>query len=92
MTHDQILDQGTTFFELLVGAFQAYNCYVLYRDKAVKGASILAFMCYVAWNLFNLGFYSYLHLWWAFVGNLWLCWTNAVWVGLAIVYRSKGVK
>jgi ABC-type transport system involved in cytochrome c biogenesis permease subunit len=75
-------------FELLAGAFVLNHCRALYRDKQIKGVSILSSAFFTLWGLWNLHFYPHLGQVWSFYGGIAVVVANAVWVAMMVYYTS----
>ena len=78
------------FFELSGGLFVLNHCRVLYKDKQVKGMSVVSVVFFFAWGVWNIYFYPSLHQWWSTVGGLFIVFANSVWVHLLLKYRNNG--
>lgn len=75
-------------FELFGGFFILNHCRVLWRDKEVKGVSIISTIFFTLWGLWNLYFYPSLGQWWSFVGGIMIVIANFIWVGLLIKFSG----
>jgi hypothetical protein len=76
-------------FELLGGAFIFNHCRAVWRDKAVKGVSVLSTAFFTLWGLWNLYYYPHLNQWWSLAGGVAIVLANAVWVALLLKYRRE---
>lgn len=76
-------------FELLAGFMILNHCRVLYRDKKVRGVSILSTIFFALWGFWNLFYYPHLDQWASFVGGLLIVSANTSWIGLMIYYHRK---
>lgn len=76
-------------FEFTGGIFLCLNIHRMYKDKQLKGAHWAPVCFFTGWGLWNLIFYPYLHLWWSFVGGLWLCTINCIWLGMTFYYKLR---
>jgi len=86
-----IQDLINSLFELSAGFFLWNNVRVLYRDKKVRGISILSIGVFTIWGYWNLYYYPFLDQWLSFLGGMLVVFANTVWVYLAIHYaRKKG--
>jgi uncharacterized membrane protein YfcA len=74
-------------FETLGGVVIAKNCLQLYRDKELKGVSLLPMIFFNLWGVWNLYFYPQMGAWWSFLGAIGIVVANSVWVCQAIYYR-----
>lgn len=73
-------------FEFLAGFAVLNHCRAVYRDKAVKGVSILSVIFFTAWGFWNLYYYPHLNQIWSFYGGLFIVAANSLWVWLLIRY------
>lgn len=85
-----IADLTNGVFELLGGLFVLNHCRAVWKDKAVKGVSIISTMFFTAWGVWNLYYYPSLNQWWSFVGGLAIVAANALWIYLLLKYRNAG--
>ena len=76
-------------FEAGGGAFQILNCWRIWRDKQVRGVSVLATGMFTSWGFWNLYYYPHLDQWLSFSGGIVIVSANAVWVALAICYTRR---
>jgi uncharacterized membrane protein YfcA len=76
-------------FELLAGVFVLMHCRQLYKDKMVRGASVVATIFFTTWGFWNLYYYPSLEQWFSFVGGLGIVAANALWVGMMLYYIRK---
>lgn len=83
-----ISDLTNGAFELLGAVMVLNHCRVLYRDKAVKGISILSTAFFASWGAWNLYYYPSLGQWWSFAGGVGIVLANALWVALLLRYRK----
>ena len=65
------------------------NCWKLHKDKQVKGIVWWFNIFYITWGCYNLYFYPHLHQWISFCGEILICLSNIIWVGLVIIYRKN---
>lgn len=75
-------------FELLGGIFVLNHCRAVWKDKAVKGVSILSTAFFSAWGVWNLYYYPSLDQWWSFAGGLAIVGANVLWIALLLRYRN----
>lgn len=76
-------------YECFGGAFLAYNCIRLYKDKDIKGISILTAAFFASWGIWNLFYYPYLNQWLSFSGGIFVVIANITWVIMAVYYKRK---
>jgi len=73
-----------------VGAIAAFhNCKVAFRDKSVKGVSIVSTTYFTSWGIWNLYYYPNLNQIYSFYGGCFLTIANFVWILLMIKYRKN---
>jgi len=73
-------------FEAIGGVIVFLNCWKLYKDKEVKGVVWQLTIFFMAWGLWNLYYYPYLHQWLSFVGGLLMVIANTLWIAQVIWY------
>lgn len=76
-------------FELIGAAFILDHVRTLYRDKQVKGVSIVATVFFASWGFWNLYYYPSLGQWWSFLGGLAIVSANSLWIGMMIYYKRN---
>jgi len=76
-------------FELCAGFFVLKHCAVLYKDKLVRGVSLLAAFFFTSWGFWNLFYYPHLEQWLSFYGGLLIVLANSLWVGMMIYYKLR---
>ena len=76
-------------YELSGGIFLIQNCVRLYKDKEVKGISILSAAFFTSWGYWNLYYYPSLNQWVSFFGGLLIVISNTWWVIMAMYYAKK---
>lgn len=79
-------DLVNALYEGIGGLLLWRNVLQLYRDKQVRGVSILTSAFFNSWGFWNLYYYPHLHQWWSFTGGLLIVAANTVWVGQMIYY------
>lgn len=57
-------------FEFLGAAFVSAHVVQILKDKQVAGVSILPFLFFLSWGLWNLYFYPAIGCWWSFAGGV----------------------
>ncbi len=75
-------------FELSGGFFVINNCRVLFKDKSIKGVSILSTSFFMTWGMWNVYYYPTLEQWWSFFGGCSLVFTNIIYVLLMLYYKK----
>lgn len=76
-------------YEMCGGLFLFSNCYRLFKDKEIKGVSIISTAFFCSWGYWNLYYYPSLNQWMSFTGGLLIVTANTLWVALAIYYKRK---
>ena len=75
--------------EALGGLMILNHCRVAWKDKSVKGVSILSVVFFTGWGIWNLYYYPHLDQWASFAGGLVIALANLVWIGLMMKYRAR---
>lgn len=82
--------------DLINGIFEAglavmitNNIRRLYKDKQVKGVSLLTVVWVTAWGFWNLYFYPAVDAWFSFYAGIAVVLANATWLGLALYYVRR---
>lgn len=78
-------------YEGIGGLFLWHNCHRLYKDKQVKGVSIISTAFFMTWGIWNLWYYPFLNQWVSFIGGCNIVAANIVWVS-QMIYYSRRVK
>lgn len=73
-------------FELAAGGFVLNHARVLYRDKLVRGVSILSIMFFWLWGLWNMYYYPALNQPISFWGGFAVTCANTFYAGMALYY------
>ena len=84
-----IADLINAGFEAGGGLFILNHCRVLYKDKELKGVSIISTVFFSMWGAWNLYYYPSLDQWISFYGGLVITLANMLWVGMMIHYYNK---
>lgn len=87
MTAAEAADMTNAAFEVMGGILVLNHCRVVWKDKDVKGVSILSTALFTLWGMWNIYFYPSLGQWWSFWGGLVIFWANVLWVYLMLRYR-----
>ena len=85
-------DLINAMFELFGGFFILHHCWVVHKDKAVAGVSIISVMFFSAWGYWNLFYYPHLDQMLSFYGGVFIVIANTLWVYLLLKYRALKVK
>lgn len=89
MIFNSIYDFINSAFELFAGFFILGNCRVLYKDKMVRGVSIIAVSFFTLWGVWNVFYYPIIDQWFSFIAGLFVLSANTLWVGMMIYYSNK---
>lgn len=76
-------------FEFCGGVFILNHCRALYRDKLVKGVSILSTVFFSLWGVWNLYYYPHLEQMWSFAGGIVIVGGNCLWIGMMVYYSRR---
>ena len=82
-------DKMNGMFELFGGLFIMLSCIRLYRDKKVRGVSVVAITYFTLWGYWNIHYYPHLDQWVSFTGGLCVVAVNTVWLGMMLYYIRK---
>lgn len=85
----EIPDLINALFESISGIALWNNVRILFRDKKIKGVSVLTTIFFTLWGYWNLFYYPHLNQILSFLGGLLVVSANTTWVILAIRYRKK---
>ncbi len=77
-------------FELISGVLIILNILKLYKDKVVKGISVIPTILFTLWGIWNLYYYPSLNQYFSFAGGLLLATTNFIWLFMAFYYKKYG--
>lgn len=88
-----IADYVNGLFELLGAFFILNHCFRLYKDKLVRGVSVVSTIFFTFWGIWNLYYYPSLNQWASFVGGVMIVLGNMLWIGLMSYYiKNPGGK
>ena len=76
-------------FELLASSFLFLHVRRIFKDKQVKGVSIVATVFFTTWGWWNIFFYPVVGLWWSFWGGVPVVVMNSLWVYGMWKYRER---
>ncbi len=76
-------------FESFSGFMLWLSVYKLYKDKKIRGVSIVSTGFFSLWGYWNLYYYPSLHQWFSFFGGLNIVVANSTWLGQMIYYRKN---
>lgn len=79
-------------FECIGGLLTFLSCFRLYKDKEVKGVSLVPLLFFTMWGFWNLYYYPSLDQWMSFVGGLIIVLANTIWISLAVYYTVQNRK
>lgn len=75
-------------FELAAGAFVLNHCRRLYRDKILRGVSLVSVAFFTVWGIWNLYYYPALGQSVSFYGAMLVLVSNAIYLSMAMHYRQ----
>jgi uncharacterized membrane protein YfcA len=76
-------------YEIGGGLFMIWNCYKLYKDKDVKGLSLVSSAFFSTWSFWNIYYYPSLNQIVSLCGAILLSITNVIWMIMALYYVNK---
>ncbi len=76
-------------YNFLGAPFVILSIIKLYRDKKVRGVSLMHVAFFSSWGYWNLYYYPHLNQWASFIGGLFLVLTNTFWLIQMIYYLRK---
>lgn len=79
-------------FELFASLFILNHCFVLYKDKLVRGISLVSTVFFTLWGFWNMFYYPHIGQTASFYAGIMVAFTNALWVCLIWHYRRKEKK
>jgi len=82
MTYDSV----NSMFELSGGFFIALHVLRLWRDKEVKGVSVIAVSFFSLWGYWNLIYYNGIGQLFSVFASLGTALVNTLWVGMIVYY------
>jgi hypothetical protein len=82
-------DNVNGLYELLAGLFVLNHCRAVWKDKSVKGVSIVSTMFFATWGIWNLYYYPSLGQWMSFFGGLSVVSANIFWIVLMLKFRKN---
>lgn len=85
-----------TFGDAVNGAFEAgaavalwRNCWLIWRDREVRGVSVASTAFFAAWGFWNLWYYRSLGQSFSWAAGMAVVLANTCWVSLAVYFRRK---
>lgn len=82
-----MMDMINGLFELLGSPFLFLHVRRVFKDKQVKGASMVACGFFTVWSVWNCVFYPSQGLWMSFYGGIPVLAMNLLWLYGMIKYR-----
>lgn len=79
-------------FEMCGGFFILLHILKLYKDKKVRGVSIVATTFFASWGVWNLYYYPSLSQWWSFLGGCVIVVMNTAWILMMLYYNGREVR
>lgn len=92
MINFSVPDTINALFEIGGGVFILNHCRVLYRDKMVRGVSIVSTLFFALWGIWNIFYYPHLGQWLSFIGGLVITISQCIWIGMMWYYTNKETK
>jgi len=89
MNHSDLING---IFELLAILFICNNIRTLYKDKLVKGVSVISIIFFTAWGYWNMFFYPANGLTFSFWAGCGVAITNTTWVLQMAYYKHIELK
>lgn len=87
-----IQDTVNGAFESMGGWFIVLNILQILKDRTVKGIHWGTQVFFTSWGIWNVYYYPHLGQWVSFVGGVFLCLSNLVWLTLYIRIYVKSDK
>lgn len=81
-------DAANALLETLGGFFVLGHCRAVWRDRQVKGVSVISTVFFLVWGVWNLYYYPSLGQWLSLAGGIFLTLANLLWVSL-LIYFSR---
>ncbi len=81
-------DMINGLFEVVGGCFLLLNCRRIYKDREVKGTSVLPVIFFTSWGFWNLFFYPSMGAWYSFYGGMVIAAANTIWISLVVYYKA----
>lgn len=75
--------------ERLGGVFILLHCYRLFRQKKVRGVSIIACIFFASWGVWNFYYYPFLNQWCSFIGSIGIVLGEVLYISMIIYYLLK---
>jgi len=72
--------------ESVAGLFIALSCWRLFKDKKVRGVSVIHVFFFALWGFWNLYYYPHLGQYLSFWGGVLVVTINTFWVGQMLYY------
>lgn len=88
MNHTDIIN---AFIEVIGSLFTLMNVVALYRDKMVRGVSLLPVVFFTVWGGWNVFFYHHNGLYWSAIGGLAMFAVNTSWLAMAVYYERHNL-
>ena len=76
-------------FEVISGILLFRNCWLLHKDKCVKGVSITTTAFFMCWGYWNMYYYPSLNQVVSFYGGILVALVLTVWVVMAVYYKYR---
>ena len=76
-------------FETFGGIFICLNIFTLWKDKQVKGVNWGSTIFFTLWGFWNVWYYPFLGQGLSFIGGIFLCGANVVWLLMRLYYQNS---
>ncbi len=84
-----VADNFNGLFEMTGGIFITLSVIRLYKDKKVRGVSMVATTFFMTWGWWNLYYYPAIKQWWSAAGAGFVALVNTIWLCQMIYYTRK---
>ena len=74
-------------FEGSAGILLWWNVRRIWKDKKLRGVSLVPTAVFTAWGFWNLWYYPYLNQTLSFLAGILVVFANTTWVSLAVYYK-----
>lgn len=81
------MDLANAFFEFGGSMFVLNHARILYKEKMVRGLSLLSVVFFFAWGIFNIFYYSHLEQKFSWYAGMMVTFANLIWICMIVYYR-----
>ncbi len=82
-------DAANGGFEALASLAVLRSCWILHKDKMVRGVSLLMVAFFTVWGAWNVYYYPFLGQTLSFVAGVAVLLSNALYVSMLAYYRER---